>query len=158
SWPLERLRRYRATPPTATNMEPLDITTIARDEVNDLESAFQSEAAFRSWYDRALPRVYGYVLGYVSGRRELAEEITQLTFTEAIRNHRAFDGRSDSVTWLCSIARHKIADHWRRQERDERRRLRLVAAPMDDETRIWRSADQRQQVLETLDRLPVAQR
>jgi RNA polymerase sigma-70 factor (ECF subfamily) len=103
--------------------------------------------------------VYGYVLGHVSGQRELAEEITQQTFTDAIRGYRGFDGRSDSVTWLCSIARHKLADHWRRLERDERRRLRLISGPADDrDTGMWQTADQRDRVMSALERLPATQR
>jgi RNA polymerase sigma-70 factor (ECF subfamily) len=131
-----------------------------REESSELEAAFQSEAAFRAWYDRVLPRVFGYVLGHVQGSRELAEDITQQTFTDAIRGYRRFDRRSDSVTWLCSIARHKLADHWRRLERDERRRLRLIDTGADDgaDARQWRSVDQREQVEAALGRLPASQR
>ena len=136
----------------------MDVTAVTQAQAGALEEAFRSEAAFRSWYDRVLPRVYGYVLGHVSGQRELAEEITQQTFTDAIRGYRKFDGRSDSATWLCSIARHKIADHWRRQERDERRRLRLIASPTDDGAHVWHAADERERVIAALDRLPAAQR
>jgi len=126
---------------------------------NELEVAFSSEAAFRAWYDHALPRVFGFVLGHVERDRELAEEITQQTFTDAIRDYRRFDGRSDSVTWLCSIARHKLADHWRRLERDERRRLHFISAtdPDRDEA-AWRSVDERDRVMGALGAMPAMQR
>jgi len=133
--------------------------TIAVREANELEAAFASEGAFRAWYDHALPRVYGYVLGHVSRDRELAEEITQQTFADAIRDHRHFDGRSDSVTWLCSIARHKVADHWRRLERDEQRRLRLIS--LEDRhagDAGPRVLDRHERVLAALRALPAAQR
>ena len=55
----------------------------------------------------------------------LAEELTQQTFVAAIDQRSRFDGRSDSVTWLCGIARHKLADHFRSIEREERRRIRM---------------------------------
>ena len=55
----------------------------------------------------------------------LAEELTQQTFIAAVDQRSRFDGRSDSVTWLCGIARHKLADHFRLVEREERRRMRL---------------------------------
>ena len=129
-------------------------------EATDLEAAFENEAAFRAWYDRALPRVYGYVLGHVQGDRFLAEEITQQSFADAIRDHRSFDGRSDTVTWLCSIARHKLADHWRRQERDERRRLRLIVSDRTDDADAvaWRASDVRGQVDAALRHMPAMQR
>jgi RNA polymerase sigma-70 factor (ECF subfamily) len=126
---------------------------------NELEAAFSSEAAFRVWYEHALPRVFGFVLGHVGRDRELAEEITQQVFADAIRDHRRFDGRSDSVTWLCSIARHKLADHWRRLERDERRRLRLISAEDGDrDEAAWRSADERDRVMAVLEAMPAMQR
>ena len=53
----------------------------------ELDLAFSSERAFRDWYDRTLPRVYGYVLGHTAGDTGLAEEITQQTFVDALRDH-----------------------------------------------------------------------
>ena len=134
--------------------------TAIDDRASELEAAFRTEAAFRAWYDRALPRVYGYVVGHVQGDRELAEEITQQTFTDAIRGYRRFQGGSDSITWLCSIARHKLADHWRRLERDERRRLRLITPDADglSGAQVWRNVDQRDQINAALRRLPASQR
>ena len=102
----------------------------ARD-ATELDLAFSSERAFRDWYDRTLPRVYGYVLGHAAGDAELAQEITQQTFVDALRDHARFDGRSEASTWLCSIARHKLADHYRRLERQERRQIRLVVEEID---------------------------
>jgi RNA polymerase sigma-70 factor (ECF subfamily) len=126
---------------------------------NELEVAFSSEAAFRVWYDHALPRVYGFVLGHVGGDRELAEEITQQAFAGAVRDFRRFDGRSDSVTWLCSIARHKLADHWRRLERDERRHLQFIGAGGPDrDDAAWRSADERDRLMGALAAMPAMQR
>ncbi len=37
------------------------------------------------------------------------------------------------VTWLCGIARHKLADHYRRLEREERRHQRLVVREIPGE-------------------------
>src|SRR5262245_42245970 len=70
------------------------------------------DRAFSDWYDTALPRVYGFVHGRTAGDVELAEDITSLAFLEAIRARRTFDGRSDPVTWICSIARNRLIDHY----------------------------------------------
>ena len=104
----------------------------------ELADAFGDPVLFRVWYDDAVGRVYGYLFGRCGGDIEVAEEITQQTFVQAIRHWQAFDGRSDAVTWLCSIARNKLADHYRAQDRQRRRHLRLVvrdigsAAPAPD--------------------------
>jgi RNA polymerase sigma-70 factor (ECF subfamily) len=65
-------------------------------------------------YDEALPQVYGYLLSRC-GQRALAEDLTAETFLAAV-------GVRDrlSVAWLIGVARHKLADHWRRQAREER--------------------------------------
>jgi RNA polymerase sigma-70 factor (ECF subfamily) len=130
------------------------------DEGNELRLAFADERAFRDFYDRAMPRVFAYLVSRGGGDRDLAEELTQQTFMAAIAQRHAFDGRSDSVTWLCGIARHKLADHFRRLERDERRQFQLEVREITfgSDSRAWGSADERTAIRAALDRLPVAQR
>ena len=99
-----------------------------------LADAFGDPVSFRAWYDDAVGRVYGYLFGRCGGDIEIAEEITQQTFEQAIRHWQAFDGRSDAVTWLCSIARNKLADHYREQDRQRRRHLRLVVRDIGSAT------------------------
>jgi RNA polymerase sigma-70 factor (ECF subfamily) len=83
-------------------------------------------AALLELYDPALPRVYGYLLRRC-GQRELAEELTSETFLAAAVAVRRAPPTELDVPWLIGVARHKLADHWRRQAREERG-LRLVAA------------------------------
>ncbi|PRX47836.1 RNA polymerase sigma-70 factor (ECF subfamily) [Prauserella shujinwangii] len=75
-------------------------------------------------YERALPEVYGYLLSRC-GNRTLAEELTSETFLGAVGACRKQGTPPVSVGWLIGIARHKLADHWRRQAREDRG-LRLV--------------------------------
>jgi RNA polymerase sigma-70 factor (ECF subfamily) len=76
-----------------------------------------------SLYDRALPEVYGYLLARC-GSRALAEDLTAETFLAAVRAEN--DGRGPTtVPWLIGTARHKLVDHWRAREREERG-LRLL--------------------------------
>jgi len=91
----------------------------------DLELALADDRAFEAWHGRTVPRVYAYLLSRCAGDVALAEELTQETFVAAIDGRTGFDGRSDTVTWLIGIARHKLADHFRSIERDERRRMQL---------------------------------
>jgi RNA polymerase sigma-70 factor, ECF subfamily len=120
---------------------------------------FGDEAAFRSWYDAALPRVYAYLFDRCGGQASLAQELTQETFVHAVRSRQEFEARSDPVTWLCGIARHKLADHYRRQGRESRRFLRLVTRHLErDAEDVPEESDRRSFVLQTLRRLPDMQR
>ena len=82
-------------------------------------------------YDEMLPQVYGYVLRRVRNRTD-AEDLTAEAFMAAVTS--IGRGQVDEVTpaWLIGIARHKLADHWRRAER-EQRRLTAVASSEPDE-------------------------
>ena len=90
-------------------------------EPRDLNLIVANQAAFRDWYDHALPRVYRYLFTRCGHDAELAEELTQQTFVEGVRRRAGFDGRSDPVTWLCAIGRHKLVDHYRRSGREAAR-------------------------------------
>jgi RNA polymerase sigma-70 factor, ECF subfamily len=131
-------------------------TTMALDE---FRGAFADEATFRAWYDRTLPSVYSFVASRCGGQGPLAEELTQQVFVEATRRRATFDGRSDVVTWLCAIARHKLADHYRALEREERRRLRLVVREVTVSAGgDWQLTDERDAIERALRQLPAAQR
>ena len=76
-------------------------------------------AALLELYDAALPQVYGYLLARC-GRRALAEDLTAETFLAAVAACRTVPPPEPSVGWLVGIARHKLVDHWRAAEREER--------------------------------------
>jgi len=81
--------------------------------------------SFGAFYDETLPRVYGYFLHRCGGSVMVAEDLTQETFLAAVAEL-AKDRRVTSPTaWIHGIARHKMLDHYRREERVERS---LVAA------------------------------
>ncbi|MGD9752008.1 MAG: RNA polymerase sigma factor [Acidimicrobiia bacterium] len=77
--------------------------------------------------DAALPDVYDYLLRRCH-RRVIAEDLTSESYLAAIA---AFGERPVPLTvaWLIGIARHKLADHWRR-EAQESRRLAAVAGAL----------------------------
>lgn len=132
--------------------------TAAAEAMDEFRSAFADEEAFRKWYDATLPRVYGFVASRCGGPGPLAEELTQLAFVEATRRHSAFDGRSDVVTWLCAIARHKLADHYRHLERDERRHMRLVVREIPVVGDHVPATEERDAIERAMRTLPAAQR
>jgi RNA polymerase sigma-70 factor (ECF subfamily) len=94
---------------------------------SQLADVFADEPAFRAWYDRSLPAVYAYLFHRCGRNAELAEELTQQAFVEAVRGVGQFRGQADATTWVVGIARHKLVDHFRRTERDTRRLAALSA-------------------------------
>lgn len=66
-------------------------------------------------YDRYSGMVKAY-LTRLSGSSELAEELTQETFYQAVRSIDRFDGRCSASTWLCGIAKHLYIDAVRRRK------------------------------------------
>lgn len=55
----------------------------------------------------------------ISGNTDLAEELTQETFYQAIKSINRFDGRSSLRTWLCSIAKHLYLDAIRKRNTNQ---------------------------------------
>jgi RNA polymerase sigma-70 factor, ECF subfamily len=76
-------------------------------------------SALLALYERAIPEVYGYLVDRC-GDRATAEDLTSETLLAAVRAADTPDGASPSMPWLIGVARHKLADHWRRRARDER--------------------------------------
>ena len=102
-------------------------------------------------YDDALPHVYGYLLARC-GDTGLAEDLTAESFLAAVHAVRKPGAPDPSIPWLIGVARHKLADHWRRAGR-EQRGLRLLdgePARVDDP---WETAVDRIRAREVLDRL-----
>jgi RNA polymerase sigma-70 factor, ECF subfamily len=70
--------------------------------------------ALLALYDEALPVVYGYFVRRC-GDRGTAEDLTSETFLAAIDAARKDQPPPISVPWLLGVARHKLADHYRRR-------------------------------------------
>jgi RNA polymerase sigma-70 factor (ECF subfamily) len=70
---------------------------------------------FSAMYASALPVVYGFISLRVGGNRSLAEDLTSEAFAAAVGEYRA--GRPEVVTtsWLCTVAKRRLIDHWRRE-------------------------------------------
>ena len=49
-----------------------------------------------------------------TGKRALAEDLVQETFLSALKSMKNFRGDSNEKTWLFSILRNKIVDHYRK--------------------------------------------
>jgi RNA polymerase sigma-70 factor (ECF subfamily) len=76
--------------------------------------------SFGAFYDEALPRIYGYFLHRCGGSVAVAEDLTQETFLAAVAELKKEKGVATPLAWIYGIARHKLLDHYRRQERVDR--------------------------------------
>lgn len=57
--------------------------------------------------------VYRYLLG-LTRDEDLAEELTQETFYQAVRTSGRYDGSAQVSTWLCGIAKNVLRTHQRK--------------------------------------------
>jgi RNA polymerase sigma-70 factor, ECF subfamily len=85
-------------------------------------------AAFLAFYQDAVPEVYGYFL-HRCGDSATAEDLTSETFLAAVRNLEGGRPFPLDISWVIGVARHKLADHWRRRARDDRLRDALEQDP-----------------------------
>jgi len=119
-----------------------------------LEAVPLEPTSFGSFYDATVPRVYGYFVARVGGVH-LAEELTQETYVAAVAELRKGRRPDDPERWLFGIARHKLVDYYRRQQR---RRERGHHALEPDDGEFVTSGDVREATLAALAAVPAAQR
>ena len=79
-------------------------------------------------YDESLPEVFGYLLARCRDRM-IAEDLTSDTYMAAVDSIRRDQVHSVTTAWLVGIARHKLVDHWRRVEREDRRLIAVASDP-----------------------------
>lgn len=129
------------------------------DEPDALEvlrgAARGDRAAARRLIDDAGPIVYGYVYGRVGGDQAVAEDIVQDTFLEAIRSADTFRGDASISTWMCSIARHRLARHYEAERRRTEQPPELTVVQADEPTQV---VDERDAVTRALGRLSAVHR
>ncbi len=73
--------------------------------------------ALEQFYEQHADSLYAYIYHSLNGAKEDAEDIWQESLLAAIRGMDAFQYQSRLFTWLCAIARRKIADHYRKMGR-----------------------------------------
>lgn len=122
-----------------------------------LAGLFPDESVFRAWYDDAFPRVYAYLFRRCGRNQLVAEDLTQQAFVDACRS-RPPHGPKDPLGWVIGIARHRLVDHFRASERQERSLRRLIARGNQANVTWIGVRDEQDELVEALRRLPAAQR
>ena len=69
-----------------------------------------------SLYEQHAQKVYRYLCS-LTGNPDLAEDLTQETFYQAVKSLNSFKGQSSASTWLCGIANNVWLSHLRKQKR-----------------------------------------
>ncbi len=69
------------------------------------------------WLDEHGDYLFSYALSRIS-KREIAEDLVQETFLSAFKARDKFRGSSSERTWLISILKRKVIDHYRKQARN----------------------------------------
>ena len=67
------------------------------------------------WIDDYSDMLYNYTYTRVNDH-EMAKDLVQDTFVSALKGLENFQKKSTVKTWLFSILKRKIIDHWRKQE------------------------------------------
>ena len=73
---------------------------------------------FEALYQEYFPRIYAF-LYKLTENRDLAEELTQETFYQAIRTIDRYDGSCRISTWLCAIAKNVLITYRRKHKPHE---------------------------------------
>jgi RNA polymerase sigma-70 factor (ECF subfamily) len=100
-------------------MRPSAEEVIAQDS-NPIDGSLQASRggdseAFGQLVETHQREVYGLAFR-LTGRGDVADDVTQETFLAAWRNLAKFRGESAFRTWLLRIALNKVRSHWRRQK------------------------------------------
>jgi RNA polymerase sigma-70 factor (ECF subfamily) len=86
----------------------------------------RDERAFTEFFDTYAPRLFRFAMRR-AGDEDLAEEITQTTLIAAVSKLETWRGEATLFTWLCTISRRQLLDHWRKTARQPELR------PLDDD-------------------------
>ncbi|HPY81975.1 MAG: sigma-70 family RNA polymerase sigma factor [Bacteroidales bacterium] len=71
-----------------------------------------------TWVDKYGNYLYNYAISRVYNQ-VIAEDLVQETFYSAVKAIERFEGRSTIKTWLTSILKRKIIDHYRKNARNK---------------------------------------
>jgi len=77
----------------------------------------EAASEFGAIYDRYFRDVYAYVAYRLGGRTAAVEDVVEEVFLAALKGLPGFRPERPVLTWLRTIARNKVADHFRAAER-----------------------------------------
>lgn len=121
------------------------------------DAASGKPEAVRRLLDESGPVVYGFLFGRVGGNPSVAEDLVQETLLEAVRSSHTFRGESALTTWLCTIARRRLARYYESERKADVTRAGLSLV-RDVPDHAEEDVDQADEVLRALGRLSATHR
>ena len=109
--------------------------------------------AVRALLDHAGSVVYGFVYARVGGNAPAAEDLTQETFVEDMKSAHTFRGDAALRTWLCAIARRRVARYYEKERKEELARSGLRVTETEDD-----QVELRDEITRALAQLPAIHR
>src|SRR5512144_2844993 len=99
---------------TAGRMDTCDLDIEpATDETLMLAYGRGDARAFETLYIRHKGGTYRYFLRHAAGEPATAEELHQDLWLKVIAARERYEARARFTTWLYTLARHRLTDHWR---------------------------------------------
>ena len=90
-----------------------------------------ANATIKCWAELYSDQLYIWAY-YKTSDRETAEDLVQETFLAAVNSFQKFEVKSEPKTWLLSILRNKIADHFRKSYRNNENNTVSLSQFFDD--------------------------
>lgn len=118
------------------------------------DAAAGDPGAVRVLLDVHLPTVYGFVRARLGGQQHAVDDVMQETLEEAVRSAHTYRGEAALATWLCTIARRRLARHYERERRAEEAG-RWMPPDHEPPQDAW---DRKDEVVRALGKLPPSQR
>lgn len=84
------------------------------------------------WVDNYGDYLYNFAYFRVQSK-EMAEDIVQETFISALKAKDSFRGDSAELTWLLSILKRKVVDHYRKQSSSKQKTFSDYSLPFKDD-------------------------
>lgn len=141
----------------AVQLDPTGLATPWADAAERLQAAAAGDAEAVRWLlDEVGPVVHGFIYARVGGDAPVAEDLLQETLLEVVGSARSYRGEAAVTTWVCAIARRRLARHYERERKAAvaQSRLRLV----DDHGTQQAELERRDQITRALGRLPALHR
>ena len=99
---------------TARRMHPSNVDTEPRTDEALMRAYGHGDArAFETLYARHKGATYRYFLRHAGSDAATADELHQELWLRVIRARERYEAQAKFPTWLYTLARHLVVDHWR---------------------------------------------
>ncbi|HVM76893.1 MAG TPA: RNA polymerase sigma factor [Candidatus Paceibacterota bacterium] len=96
----------------------MDLTTLKKDKLTQLALKMKKgdRRAASELYDDLMPKVFGFLFTR-TGKREIAEDLSQDIFVKLVEKVDSFDEKRGKFTvWFWQMVRHVLIDHYRQKK------------------------------------------